>query len=446
MFPEQLPAEKRAPDSQLSDGVRPKSTKVRIDYLDGLRGIAALAVAILHAFQMFGFGLEPLGIQSDALMTGQGLDRFIPPLFNNLIQFGAYAVEVFIVLSGYSLMLGVARSADGKLKGGLTAYFKRRIKRIWPPYYAALAVSLLIIFLIPGMNTESGRYWDLAIPVTPDGLLGHVFFMHYLSSDWFYQINPPMWTVALEEHIYIIFPFLLLPLWRRFGTLQMAIFGVVSSALFWHALSPWFGGANFWFVGLFSLGAAAASISFAKHDRLHDLRNRLPWGKLSVVFLVLFFAMVQFTLRVNPVLDAVPWLKDYVLGAGIASLLIHYTEIWKGERTAPSLSFFRLLRTPPVVNLGIFSYSLYLMHAPVLAMLALIISSAGFVSTEAYALIVLAGVPIAVLMSYLFHLVFERPFMPVHVTGSQGVRPLGWLRSLRSGAQGMARVRKANVD
>lgn len=438
MFPEQRP-----PDEPRELVSAPVSTKTRIDYLDGIRGIAALAVVILHAFQMFGYGLAPVGIVSDGLLTGHPLEQLLPPLYNYVIQFGAFAVEVFIVISGYSLMLGVARSADGQVKGGILAYFKRRVRRIWPPYYAALLLSVLIIVVVPGMNTQSGMYWDLALPVTTGGVVSHALFFHYLTPAWFYKLNPPMWTVALEEHIYILFPFVLLPLWRRLGTVWLPVLGVAGSIAFWYLLSPWFSGANFWYVGLFSLGAAGASISFSKGEREQRWRARAPWGKLSLAFFALFAFVVQYTLRYDTPLNELVWLEDVILGVAVAAMLVHFTEVWKvGESSR--FSPLRLFRLPVVVGLGLFSYSLYLMHAPVLAIVALVIRDLGMTSIPAYALILFVGVPIALVTTYLFHLVFEKPFMPVHATQGR----LSWLTSLwlLAAARSGHSVHNATVD
>src|SRR4051812_36098722 len=70
---------------------------IRIHYLDSLRGLAALAVVILHAFEMFGLSLGDMGVVSDARLTG-GIDRIIPWLYYNVAGWGAMAVELFIVL------------------------------------------------------------------------------------------------------------------------------------------------------------------------------------------------------------------------------------------------------------------------------------------------------------------------------------------------------------
>ncbi len=441
MFPEQLPAQYVEKEEHLeSTGTgQPKAKPSRIGYLDGIRGLAALAVTVLHAFQMFGYGLEPLGIVSDSLLTGGVIDQILPPLFTNVIQFGAFAVEIFIVISGYSLMLGVVRSKNGRVKGGIGAYFKRRIRRIWPPYYAALLILLLVIAFVPGMNTKSNMYWDLALPVTPGAVVSHIFFFHYLFPDWFFSINPPMWTVALEEHIYVLFPFVLLPLWRRVGAWRLVIVGSIGSIAAWHLLSPWFAGANFWYIGLFTMGAAAATIGFSANDTASKWRDRLPWGKLGVGILVFFYIFYQYQLRVDMSFHRFPWLDDLILGAGVACILLSLTETWKLQSEKPSATsrVLTFLEAPPVIWLGIFSYSLYLMHAPILALCALLIRDAGFTSTEAYLLIVMAGVPIAVAGSYLFHRVFERPFMPV--IPAQGL--LDWALNRRKQTPGRSTLR-----
>jgi len=73
--------------------------RVRLAFLDGLRGLSALYVTLFHLGAPAGL---PLGISLAWEWT----------------HFGRSAVGVFIVLSGYSLMLPVARSADGRLRGG----------------------------------------------------------------------------------------------------------------------------------------------------------------------------------------------------------------------------------------------------------------------------------------------------------------------------------------
>ena len=102
--------------------------RVRLAFLDGLRGLSALYVTVFH------IGL-PAGLP--------------PPLIFALgwSRFGHSVVGIFIVLSGYSLMLPVARSKNGQFRGGVWNYLKRRAFRILPPYYAALALSIAALLL-----------------------------------------------------------------------------------------------------------------------------------------------------------------------------------------------------------------------------------------------------------------------------------------------------------
>ena len=63
-------------------------------------------------------------------------------------QPGVYSVGLFVVMSGYCLMLPVVQ-ADGHLSGGPRRFLKRRLKRIIPPYYAAATLSLAHVLYFP---------------------------------------------------------------------------------------------------------------------------------------------------------------------------------------------------------------------------------------------------------------------------------------------------------
>ncbi len=402
--------------SQTTAHVKAEKKGGRIDYIDGIRALAALAVVFLHAFQMRGYGLESVvPLAPDLVPSDTTLGTLLALLYDVGGSLGLYAVKVFIVISGYTLMLGAAKSADGMPKGGLKGYFKRRIRRIWPPYYAALGLSLAIIFLLPGMNTEFGGYLDQHIPVTWDGVVAHLFFLQNLTPEWSFQINMPLWTIAVEEQIYIIFPFLLLPLWRRYPSFVLVAAAVVvplAGAL----LLPY---VNFleirpWFLILFGFGAWGASISFSK--RPQDMRwlERVPWVPVAIGFLVVWAGLKVALPRLLGANAPAGYITDPVtdpfLAGAVASMLVHWTAVWK--RGIPKYSIVALLNSRLLVKIGIFSYSLYLMHAPFQTVLTNILRSWGVNNDLFFILMLVPGIPIIVGMAYVFHIVFERPFMP----------------------------------
>ncbi|WP_410959855.1 acyltransferase family protein, partial [Salmonella sp. SAL4356] len=67
---------------------------------------------------------------------------------------GHLAVSIFIVISGFCLALPVVAAGD-RMRDGSLNFFKRRARRILPPYYGALAFSLLLIATVLGKKTGS---------------------------------------------------------------------------------------------------------------------------------------------------------------------------------------------------------------------------------------------------------------------------------------------------
>jgi peptidoglycan/LPS O-acetylase OafA/YrhL len=363
-------------------------------YLDGLRGASALYVVLHHAWQQVG----PIPIR--------------PPLalmFRSL-KYGHYSVAIFIVLSGYCLMLPVAASPEGRLRGGFSGYIWRRAKRIIPPYYAVLVICLAAIALIPALQTPSGTRWDASLPaLNPGTIWAHFALVHNLNMKWLPTIDGPLWSVATEWQIYFAFP-LLLWIWRRWGIgwAVAAGFAVGYGLL---ALGRVFGSvvaleACPWYLGLFAIGMAAVVSRPSRPWGWYVLGLLLAGGAFSVVD-AKFQWMAALGMPQRVFLDA-------IVGGIAACLILHCEGRDEGgdseKRDWPGSIVRRVLESRPALWLGSFSYSLYLIHDPLLAWSGLAMQRAGW-SASAILAAMTVVVPGIVLTAYLFYLAFERPFM-----------------------------------
>jgi peptidoglycan/LPS O-acetylase OafA/YrhL len=360
--------------------------KVRLAYLDGLRGMAALYVVAYHLYI------------DVAIHTSM-------PWYLAWLGFGHAAVGVFIVLSGYSLMLPVARSETGQLAGGLADYIRRRARRILPPYYAALILTLLCALLFPVLTRPSETFWaGESLPMfTPGILLSHFLLIHNLSSHWIWKISGPFWSVATEWQIYFVFPLLLLPVWRRFGN-GAAL--AVAFALGW-ILGAKLGNQIFAaypiFIGLFACGMVAAVLSFPRSRGSQAVAAKAPWGVLVLVF----SAAAAFFMKTRPFTI---W-PDVAIGFAGMALLLYCTRAIteRPDQTRPLI--VRLLESRSSVFLGHFSYSLYLVHFQVIAMVHLALIGMGCSIKLQALLLPLIAFPASLAVAYGFHRAFELPFM-----------------------------------
>lgn len=372
-----------------------KSTRIRLDYLDGMRGLAALYVVWFH-------------IYLDVINTKSGTVQF-PYLLHSIIEVfmshGASSVAIFIVLSGYCLMLPVARSNDGKLRGGIVNYIKRRAKRILPPYYAALILSLLLSAIIPAtLMSATGWHWNSGQPaLTLDGILSHSLLIHNLKGKWMFSINPPMWSVALEWQIYFVFALLLLPIWRRLGIMPVLIIASVF------ATAIGFRFAHSWYIILFTLGMIGAVIGFSQNKSLVKLKENFPWdfvtGLLGGIWISLVIAQAFALIKVNVIFD------DLLLGVIATSLIISCTRFLSEGTKTRFQKVLNFLEWRWLVKLGTFSYSLYLIHTIVMALLQLAIKDVIRAPLVNFALLSLVGLPLCILGAYIFHILFEKRFM-----------------------------------
>lgn len=164
---------------------RPASHPGRRPELDGLRGLAALAVLLFHV-RLYTLDRPA----ATALADGAG---FVFSQFR-------LGLVLFFVLSGY-LLYGpwVQAALEGGEAPRLARYVTRRASRVLPAYYLALAGSVVLLWGAagtPGLRLpESGELWTF-------GLLLQNYFDGPLMS-----LDPPMWTLVVEVSFYAALPF-----------------------------------------------------------------------------------------------------------------------------------------------------------------------------------------------------------------------------------------------
>ena len=324
--------------------------------------------------------------------------------------FPHYAVAVFIVLSGFCLMLPVARAKDKSLPGGLLGFAKRRARRILPPYYVALTLVLAVLFLSHHFVKHIGSG---STDLSAADIGAHFLLLHNLFSKYSMQIDIPMWSVAWEWQIYFFFALLLLPVWRRFGIAWTTLlaFGLgflplmllpASSNLSW--TSPWY-------LGLFAVGMGAAVVLCSGDDQYKLFKSprvlRLSAGVLAAAVVVLAVWQPYW-------FSAFYWLGDTLIGAWAALFILACAGLPKQPKSTLLRTAVRSLESRSLMTLGAFSYSLYLVHFPLLIKMQEILHKHQFSHLTQFFVLLLAGTPLCLGAAYVFHLAFERPFMPGH--------------------------------
>ena len=347
----------------------------RYDFLDGIRALLALYVVLHHIWRTM-------------MLSHPGQTS---PFFR-FLSYGHYSVCFFILLSGFCLTLPLLKS-DLRFKNGIGHFLKRRAWRILPPYYFALAGSLLLIAAFISAKTNGA--WDVCVPVTVSSVVTHLFLVHNFFVHDMVKINHVFWSIAIEWQIYFVFPLLLL-IWRRLGGAITTVAAMVVSLGVERLINHSVGAYPYvHFIGLFAIGVFAAHVSFSK-DQAGSFYRTLPWGWLVLV-----------TGAVSGGLIYLNWEKvaDEVFGAFGMSLLIFLSLYPEGRLR-------RFLDLGPLVFVGTFAYSLYLIHAPLVQILQVYVFEPLRLSPNVTCVVfLLVGTPLIVLAAYAFFLCCERPFL-----------------------------------
>jgi peptidoglycan/LPS O-acetylase OafA/YrhL len=348
----------------------------RLDYVDGIRALAAIYVVLHHIW----------------ITTYPDYPRNSGPIQVGWMAYGQVAVAVFIVVSGFSLSIAPA-SHGWRLSGGVGTFVRRRAWRILPTYWAALALSCIVFGLITPAQTGH----DVSLKAI---LVHGVLVQDVINSP---KPNGAFWSIAVEWQIYFLFPLFLL-IRRRLGAAVLSVTVIAGVVLAYEAATH---AASFsrilnvtpQFTALFVFGIVAAGVVRAgEGSRWLGL---LPWG---FSLLAASFAGLC-AIKGSVWIDAHYFWVDVLVGVATAFLLAslaHGRPRWIRAVLAGKI----------LSGAGLFSYSIYCVHLPVLWLVWHFgISRFGLSTGEKFSALVLIGLPLAIFCSYWFSRIFEMPFL-----------------------------------
>jgi peptidoglycan/LPS O-acetylase OafA/YrhL len=333
--------------------------------LDIVRGLAALAVFIAHFVQHF-LPVNDLGWAARAFSL-----------------LGVIGVTIFFVLSGFLIHMGASIELAHRGNINWLQYGLRRLLRIYPAYLAAIMGYAL---LMPHIHSE------FATEITTQGLITHLLLISSFFPTEFHSINGIFWTVIVECHFYLIYPFIF-PLIRKLSPIRFfAIVWLVSNLFFIASSALTHAGENRMMLQMtapaliwkWALGIVLAEICI--NNKLLALQRHLTniWLAPPTLFLIFACTLTNYpTLELNYSRFITPFLCFIFLGIVIFSPLRNWHSKvgeWLGE----------------------VSYSVYLWHP-----LCLIIVTAWPLPT--LPLNLCASVALTAAVSALSHRVIEKP-------------------------------------
>lgn len=377
-------------DAPAPDAAPIAAPVARIVGLDGLRGVAALVVVILHSLLLSSAFVQPY---VDPRPTSFGDVMWwltYTPL--HLPWEGSAAVFVFFVLSGFVLCLPIRNARMDWL-----SYYPSRLVRLYLPVWASIAVALIWIYAVPNL-AEGSQFVQIHIDPVPLGVLRDLILVVPAQPG---MTNTVLWSLKWEVIFSLLLPVFVLfaAKLRRLLLLKVAIVLVLLTLGAYegpierpYALSALFQ------LPIFALGCLIAfewERIVALRDRWRNPGRVFAWLGVLTILLVTSYWTVHALPLDDALLDAIaPATRVFqVIGAALAVMLV-----------VASPGIGRTLSVAPLRWLGTRSFSLYLVHEP------MIVALGGLIGEPVSPLLTLAiTVPVALGLAEVFFRVIERP-------------------------------------
>jgi peptidoglycan/LPS O-acetylase OafA/YrhL len=336
--------------------------------LDGLRGVAAVTVALGHFFFLF------------PQNRWTGVWKY-SPLY--VLVAGREAVVVFFVLSGFALY----RMMDGQSNRGYAQFAVRRVIRIYGPYLAALGLAVAGNFWLSHGNRAGFSGWfnqEWPVPVRMNDVVSHVLFLGDYNTAVF---NGAFWSLVHEMRISLVFPVLY---WlmqveairrRAVWGIGVAVVMIVAGSLLGTSI-----GQTIHYAGLFVAGILIAQRPGVGVSRVWMCCGLVLfyYGRgISRLFPAQYADLLDLPVGLGAVILVVWALRSRWMMSGVAQ--------WLGRR----------------------SFSLYLIHITVLLAIVNVLDL-----RQPHFMLILLYLPLAMLITEGFYQLVERPLL--HLSRSFG--------------------------
>jgi len=363
-----------------------KSSPQHYPFLDGIRGIAILWVFLFHSLgESYGWNHFPWRGWLRSFDEPRSLVLLFP------LSLGGLGVAIFFAVSGFCIHLSHVRNREK----GWRYFFHRRFFRIYPAYLAAI---LIFFFLWPWHN------YSLYSPTSFKSIIAHLFGVHNLYIHTKFDINPSMWSIGTELQLYAVYPLLLIVMSKLgwgYGLIAMLVFELFVKAIgsgitedrqslqmFALSNSPF----AFWFS--WAIGAYVAQNSIIER------RESFKWVDFRVLILLNFAAVLY-----KPLAFASFPLIAFATAVAIDRYI---AKRWHSIK----LPFGRTVWNH-LTWLGIISYSVYLVHQPILAQAGNLLAKLGLPQNspviEMTTCVLLY--PLIVIFAYGLYRLIEIPFI-----------------------------------
>jgi peptidoglycan/LPS O-acetylase OafA/YrhL len=331
--------------------------KLYIPAVDGMRALAIGIVIVSHF----------------------GADRFVP---------GGFGVTLFFFISGY-LITGLLIQEDAAVgKVAITTFYIRRFLRLGPALIVMISIVSMVYFLLVG-------------PVAwPQVLAGIFYYTNYYGLSGASAPMPiwPLWSLAVEEHYYLVYPLAFAIAWKWPGRFLAGLVALTIAVLLWRTalVLHWHAPTDRTYMATDTrIDSILYGAILAVTLKIHGANAPRYFGHWTVVCASGLLLLISFLYRDPSFRETFRYSIQ-----GIAILPLFYAILF-----VPTYSIVRaLLEGPVIVWIGRLSYSLYLYHFPVIFFVPKFLPNASYASLVAVEFV--ATLAIASCSYY----VVEKPF------------------------------------